>query len=138
MVDNMFFVYENLTKPLCVEMGLPQTAYDILLFVYNHPDFATAKDIYSIRKIKPSLLSFHIDRLVADGYLIRKNVEGDRRKVQLICTDKANKYMQKGAHLQCKYGQLMTEGLTKEQLDTFKECLMCIDKNAKKFSSQKD
>ena len=60
----------------------------------------TARDIVEVRKLKANLVSVNIDKLVNEGYLIRKNVEGDRRKVQLLCTDKAQPIISRGQQLQ--------------------------------------
>ena len=92
--------YESMCKPLCHELKLPQTAFDILMFLANNPEFKTARDIVEVRKLKANLVSVNIDKLVNEGYLIRKNVEGDRRKVQLLCTDKAQPIISRGKQLQ--------------------------------------
>ena len=76
--------YESMCKPLCHELKLPQTA----------------RDIVEVRNLKANLVSVNIDKLVNEGYLIRKNVEGDRRKVQLLCTDKAQPIISRGQQLQ--------------------------------------
>lgn len=47
------------------------------------------------RKIKANLVSVHVDRLVKEGYLERRAVEGDRRKTELICTQKAQRSSKK-------------------------------------------
>ena len=39
--------YSAVCKPLCQELGLPQTAFDILLFLANNPTYKTASDIRS-------------------------------------------------------------------------------------------
>ena len=92
--------YESMCKPLCHELKLPQTAFDILMFLANNPEFKTARDIVEVRKLKANLVSVNIDKLVNEGYLVRKNVEGDRRKVQLLCTDKAQPIISRGQQLQ--------------------------------------
>ena len=66
--------YESMCKPLCHELKLPQTAFDILMFLANNPEFKTARDIVEVRKLKANLVSVNIDKLVNEGYLIRKNV----------------------------------------------------------------
>ena len=81
--------YGALCRPLCQELGLSQTAFDILLFLANNPDCRTARDIVEVRRIKANLVSVHVDRLVRDGYLLRRPVPGDRRKTELVCTDLA-------------------------------------------------
>ena len=92
--------YSDECRPLCHELKLPQTAFDILMFLANNPEYKTARDIVEIRKIKANLVSVNVDKLVNEGYLIRKNVEGDRRKVQLLCTDKAQPIISRGQQLQ--------------------------------------
>ena len=61
--------YSAMCKPLCQELKLPQTAFDILMFLANNPDCTTARDIVEIRKIKANLVSVNVDRLVQEGYL---------------------------------------------------------------------
>lgn len=51
----------------------------ICLFA-NNPDYKTARDIVEIRHIKANLVSVNVDRLVQEGYLVRKPVKGDQWK----------------------------------------------------------
>lgn len=37
--------YNAVCKPLCRELNIPQTAFDILMFLANNPDYSTAGDI---------------------------------------------------------------------------------------------
>ena len=69
--------YRKACRPLCKELGLPQTAFDILMFLGNNPAYKTASDIVEIRHIKANLVSVNVDRLVQDGYLVRNQVRGD-------------------------------------------------------------
>ena len=80
--------YNAVCKPLCQELGLSQTALDILLFLANNPDYKTARDIVEVRHIKANLVSMNVDKLVQEGYLERYAVVGDRRKTKLLCTDR--------------------------------------------------
>ena len=96
----MSLAYSATCKTLCRELKLPQTAFDILMFLANNPDYKTASDIVEVRKIKANLVSVNVEKLVRDGYLERKAVEGDRRKVELICTKKAEPVIENGKKLQ--------------------------------------
>ena len=97
--------YSAMCKPLCQELKLPQTAFDILMFLANNPDCTTARDIVEIRKIKANLVSVNVDRLVQEGYLERRAVAGDRRKTELLCTDKAQPVIARGRQLQSAFFQ---------------------------------
>ena len=92
--------YSAVCKPLCQELKLPQTAFDILMFLANNPDCKTASDIVEIRKIKANLVSVNVDKLVQEGYLERRPMEGDRRKTQLLCTEKAQPIIARGRAVQ--------------------------------------
>lgn len=88
--------YSAVCKPLCRQLELPQTAFDILMFLGNNPDYKTASEIVEIRHIKANLVSVNVDRLVREGYLTRRGVEGDRRKTELLCTEKAQPIIARG------------------------------------------
>ena len=92
--------YSTVCKPLCQELKLPQTAFDILMFLANNPDCKTARDIVEIRKIKANLVSVNVDKLVQEGYLERRTVQDDRRKQELHCTERAQPVIVRGRALQ--------------------------------------
>ena len=82
---NILQAYSARCKPLCKEIGMPQTAFDILMFLANNPEFDTARDIVETRYIKANLVSVNVESLVREGYLKREKSPGDRRKVRLVC-----------------------------------------------------
>ena len=91
---------EAACRPICHKMKLSQTAFDILMFLAAHPDCSTAKDICRARGIRPNMVSFNVERLVEEGYLQRQAVPGDRRKIRLLCTDKAQEILRRAAEWQ--------------------------------------
>lgn len=121
--------YRQVCKPLCRELGLPQTAFDILMFLGNNPAYKTARDIVEIRRIKANLVSVHVDRLVREGYLQRRQVPGDRRKTKLLCTDKAQPVIAKGRLLQENFFEKLFDGMDREERDAFSAALRRIGEN---------
>ena len=69
-------VYSAVCKPLCQKLHLPQTAFDILMFLANNPNYTTARDIVEVRHIKANLVSVNVDKLVQEGFLERRPVPG--------------------------------------------------------------
>jgi len=67
-------VYSAVCKPLCQKLHLPQTAFDILMFLANNPSYTTARDIVEVRHIKANLVSVNVDKLVQEGFLERRPV----------------------------------------------------------------
>ena len=121
--------YSSACKPLCVSLGLPQTAFDILLFLANNPRYTTARDITEVRKIKANLVSVNVSRLVADGYLTRNAVTGDRRKVQLLLTEKAQPVVQQGQALQQRFFTDLFSGMDEDTRKSFFHALSIMDQN---------
>lgn len=81
--------YAAAMQPLCRREGLAPNGVDILLFLANNPGLDTARDVCTYRGLKPGIVSFHVEKLVQEGYLLRQPAPGDRRKCRLVCTEKA-------------------------------------------------
>ena len=121
--------YNAMCKPLCKELELLQTAFDILMFLGNNPNYNTAGEIVEIRRIKANLVSVNVERLVREGYLLRKQVEGDRRKTGLICTDKAKPIIERGRKLQKAFTERMFLNMDDDLRKAFSEATDIIEKN---------
>lgn len=132
----MLQAYTAYCRPLCQAIGLPRTAFDILMFLANNPTLNTARDIVKIRGIKANLVSVNVDKLVNEGYLERKAVPGDRRKTCLVCTEKAGPLIQQGQKLQAAFFQELFKTIDPEALDTFHKVFCAIDKNLDQMMKQ--
>ncbi len=121
--------YSAVCKPLCRQLELPQTAFDILMFLGNNPDYKTASEIVEIRHIKANLVSVNVDRLVREGYLTRRGVEGDRRKTELLCTEKAQPIIARGRQLQNVFSERLFAGIDEEARRAFSEAMHLIEHN---------
>ena len=62
-VQKFNLAYNAMCKPLCQQLKLPQTAFDILMFFGNNPEYHTASDVVEIRRIKANLVSVNVDKL---------------------------------------------------------------------------
>ena len=127
--------YEDWCKPLCRELGMPQMAFDILLSLSMPPERCTARDINRQHGFKENILSVNINKLVSEGYLERCAVEGDRRKVRLALTEKAQPIVARGNRAVEEFNLLMREGVTPEELDIFFKCLCAAGENARKIQA---
>ena len=125
--------YEDWCKPLCRELGMPQMAFDILMFLSGNPELCTARDINRHRGFKENILSVNVNKLVSEGYLQRLTMEGDRRKVRLVLTEKAQPIVARGKLAQEEFDRLIKEGITPEELATFTKCLETAGENARRI-----
>lgn len=130
--------YNVVCKPICQELDLPQTAFDILMFLGNNPKYKTAGEIVEIRHIKANLVSVNVDKLVREGYLERKTVEGDRRKTELICTEKAMAVISRGREIQREFLDKMLANLGDGELKAFLSALGVIKGNLNAILEEED
>ena len=110
--------YAALCKPLCQKLHLPQTAFDILMFLANNPGYQTASDVVEVRKLKANLVSVNVDRLVQEGYLVR---EAD--------PEKACPIIEQCRALQEEFGARLLEHTNEAQRKAFFETMDIINEN---------
>ena len=130
-------VYNTMMQPLCEELDLPVAAVDILLFLANNEGYDTARDICRCRGMKPGIVSFHVEKLVTEGFLERQSVPGDRRKTRLVCTEKAAPVLERGRARQELFGRNMAEGLGEEDLAHLRKCMAVFERNIEQIRTGK-
>lgn len=129
--------YEKMSKPFCTELGIPQTAFDILMFLANNPQLNTAKDVVELRNMKANLVSINVDKLVKEGFLERGADPEDRRKIILTCTEKAAPIIAQGRELQTKFGKDILRGVSPESLAVMRETFQIMSENIEEMWSEK-
>ncbi len=129
--------YEKALLPLAQETNLPHTAVSILLFIANNPDFATARDICELRGLKKPIVSTHVERLVAEGYIERRAVPGDRRKDALVCTEKAIKIIEAGRERQIQFATEVLDGISDEDRAVMERCFIRMNENIDRIIKEK-
>ena len=127
--NKMTQAYHIMLAPLCKETGLPPLALDILLFLANNPEHNTAKDICRMRGHKSGIVSVHVERLVNDGLLERREMPGDRRQTKLVCTEKARDLIERGREIQWQFGHRLLAGISEEDQAVMRRCFDTIDAN---------
>ena len=123
-------------EPILHEFDIPQVSFDILMFLKNNPDLCTAQQISEFRNIKKNLVSVHVDKLVAAGYLQRGTVAGDRRKILLSCTEKAKPILKAGLKMQQDFYQKLILNIPKEYMSIYKEIIDSMAANARQMMNE--
>lgn len=122
-------VYEMMLAPLSKQLGIPHTALSILLFLANNPEYATARDVCELRGLKRAIVSTHVERMVCEGLLERRDYPGDRRKELLVPTDRALPIIETGRQAQKKFASAILEGLSEEELAAMEHCFQVMNGN---------
>jgi len=128
--------YVVFSKPILHEFDIPQISFDIIMFLANNPEFTTAQEICNVKHLKKNLASLYVDKLVQGGYLERGHIEGDRRKIALIVTEKAKPIVERGREMQKKFLEGMTKGMSDEDLEQYRNFLLCMEANARALAEE--
>lgn len=129
LASDVRYIQDNMYNSISKETGMNATAIEILMFFSTNPDYCTAKDFCHLKNIKPNLASFHIEKLVQNGYVLRESVVGDRRKVKLVITNKSSEIIKKGTLIRDKLIQDIVNGITEEEKNAFAKFVKQIGKN---------
>lgn len=121
--------YHRVLQPLCKESNIPPLALDILLYVANNPENATAKEICKFRGFKPGIVSVYVEKMAGDGLLERKSDSADRRKSVLSVTEKALPIVARGQEMQKKFGERLLRGLTDGDIAAMRKAFSVIECN---------
>ena len=125
--------YKAAQKKVCKAWNVPEVSLDILLFLANNPEYTTARDIVEVRSIKANLVSQHVDRMVREGYLCRKEVQGDRRKRDLSLTEKAMPIIEAGRRMQTDFFETLFHGVSEGEKRAFFETMDIMSRNMDKI-----
>lgn len=129
IVELILEKYKLAMKPLSQELSMSLKATEILMFLANNPEHATAKEICDSLHMKAGIVSVHIDHLVEEGYLTRETSHADRRQISLRVTSKATPIKLKGQALQKQFLQEMLSHLSSEEVEAFVKTLETIMNN---------
>lgn len=121
--------YHRVLQPLCKESNIPPLALDILLYVANNPENATAKEMCKFRGFKPGIVSVYVEKMAGEGLLERKSDSADRRKSVLSVTEKALPIVARGQEMQKKFGERLLRGLTDGDIAAMRKAFSVIECN---------
>lgn len=122
--------YETLTRSVCDQYELTQMEYDILMFLYNNPQYKTAADIVRVRKSTKSHVSTSLKFLENKGLIEKKQSEDNKKHIEIILLDSAHEIVHAGLNVQKEFVENMFRGLTEEEMVICKAVFSKICNNA--------
>lgn len=108
--------YESLTKAVCDKFDLTQMEYDILMFLYNNPQYNTAADIVKVRKSTKSHVSTSLKMLEDKGFIKKRISEENKKRIEITLMDNAQEMINDGLNVQNKFIESILSGLSEEEM----------------------
>lgn len=124
--------YCRCLEPVSKKWALTQNELNVLLFLYNNPQYDRAADIVVCRGISKSHVSLSVNSLEGRG-LLRRFVSDDRRTAHLELTEQGRTIAQEGREAQLSYFTELYRGITPEEFDLWRKITQKVCENIESF-----
>lgn len=118
---------------LVKECGLSHVEIGMLVFLHEHPQLDTSRDIAEELLLAKSNVSTAVENLVRQGYLRREPDPEDRRLVHLKVMDSAQELVRRGEAEQKRLLDQLFVGFSQEEMETMWSISERVYNNAQKM-----
>ncbi len=103
-------IYSRHLEPVCRKWDLTRSELDVLLFLYNNPQYDRATDIVALRGMTKSHVSLSVTSLADRGLLNRQFSATDRRTAHLTLSEQGQTIAREArTHQEQFFEQLYTD-----------------------------
>lgn len=131
VINNSEKLYKNLVEDIKNKYQLTQTEFDVLMFLYNNPEYDKACDIVDKRHISKSHVSSSLKSLEERGYIKVKFEENNKKNKHLVLCEKSKEITKEGKEIQNHLFNILMKGFTKEEIKTYNDNLRRMNQNVK-------
>ena len=125
--------YSEAEKAVMEQYGMTAIEVDVMLFLANNPQFDTAAEIVSVRRIAKSHVSMAVSKLTARGFLKKLRDEKDRKKIHLRITEKASPMVRDAQQFQKDFRTSILKGFSEEEKHQMEMFVDRIARNIRDF-----
>ena len=122
-------VYSKLLEPVCRKWDLTRSEVDVLLFLYNNPQYDRAADIVVHRGMAKSHVSMSVASLADRGILERLESLEDRRAVRLQLSGEGKAVAVDAQKAQRQFFDLLYLDISEEELVIWEKINQKVCKN---------
>lgn len=125
--------YSEAEKAVMEQYGMTAIEVDVMLFLANNPQFDTAAEIVSVRRIAKSHVSMAVSKLTARGFLKKLRDEKDRKKIHLRITENASPMVRDAQQFQKDFRTSILKGFSEEEKHQMEMFVDRIVRNIRDF-----
>ena len=108
--------YSRQLEPVCRKWALTRSEADVLLFLFNNPEYDRAADIVTHRGMAKSHVSMSVASLADRGLLLRQTSPADKRTVRLQLSEPGQAIAAEAREAQQAFFDLLYRDVTQEEL----------------------
>ena len=121
--------YSRVMDPICQQWDLTRNELDVILFLYNNPEYDRASDVAIRRGMAKSHVSLSVSSLESKGLLRRRADPEDRRTVHLELLGDAEHIANQGRTAQADFFGKIYAGLTVEEIAVWSRVAEKVSQN---------
>lgn len=127
-------VYRKMCAEAVAEYEFTPAEIVVLMFLANHPEVNTSRDIANYRNISKGLVARAVDSLCRKGYLYAKKDENDRRLLHLYLGSQCEEIVERLQECKKMFWLEMHKGITEEQMEICQETIRRMYDNVDRMS----
>ena len=126
-------LYEKVVSEVYKKYNLTYMEFNIIIFLYNNPEYDTATEIIKYRHLAKSHVSTSI-KSCSDKKLLTTNFKNDDKKtIHLKLTDEGLKIAKEGYKFQQKFMEMITKNFSDDEKKLLKNFVERVDENVNKY-----
>ena len=126
--------YSRQLEPVCRQWDLTRSEVDVLVFLYNNPEFDRAADIVTHRGMTKSHVSLSVASLADRGLLERRTSPEDRRTVRLKLIGDGLTVAEDARKAQEQFFRQLYQGVSAEELEAYNAVIQKVFQNIEKLT----
>ncbi len=127
-------LYGKQLEPVCKAFDLTRNEVDVLLFLYNNPQYDRASDIVTRRGMTKSHVSMSVASLAERNLLEREVSPEDRRTVRLRLAEEGSKIAAEAREAQKRFFDQLYQNLTREELEIWSGINRKVSENIERLN----
>ena len=130
-------LYENILDEVCADYGISQPELLILIFLDDHPELDTAKDMLMYLPFTKSYISMSLRHLEEKGYVRGEYRDGNRRTIHISACESASSIIREGKAARESFIDSIMFGFDPEEKRQFVKYMERIFLNIRILSGEK-
>ena len=119
------------------KLSITHTEIEIIMFLFNNPDYDTAKDISELRKFPKSWVSKAVDDLIKKDYLESFIDISDRRILHLKLKEPSKPVIKLSQKIRTHFLEIICQGIDDREKEELLKILNTISINVKEALKEK-
>ena len=122
-------LYDSIMLPVCEKHNITHMEYTILMILSLHEEINTAAKIVKTEFLTKSHVSMSIKSLYDKNLIVGEHLGEDKKTIYLRLCDNAKPIVNDGKEAYKKFTEILTAGLTEDDVNKICEILNKIDQN---------